>query len=186
MSSKMCRHVEPLDLRLRHPKDRVDIEKRKLFGRMPRGFTDPDYLGGFAPCNGRAAFRARTSYRTLMRGKSDKRVLANGASAVTKTELPPLPAINRGPDTTDAILLVSGFISAASPFTAPDCDASQAGDTWEKAFGYLKEAGYPVYAMAADTQSSGVHGQDGTCPPALTPRVTWTSTGSGSRDSSTR
>lgn len=149
VSSEMCRHVEPLDLRLRHPKDRVDIEKRKLFGRMPRGFTDPDYLGGFAVQRA-CGVPGPESYLTLMRGKSDKRVSANGASAVTKTELPPLPAINRGRDTTDAILLVSGFISE-TPFMTPDCDASQAGDTWEKAFGYLKEAGYPVFAMAADT-----------------------------------
>ncbi|MEI6624252.1 MAG: alpha/beta hydrolase [Actinomycetes bacterium] len=153
VSGEMCNAVSAFDLANRDPRVRVAFGNKILFGRQMTGFGHAQYVGTYAllqACQGKAP----QSYVNMVAGKK--------AAALNTRALQPRASsspVNTGPGTTDAVVLVSGFLSQ-TPFTTPGaaCTAPNmsTGGTWYAMSNALSSQGFPVYTSPESAYTYGV------------------------------
>lgn len=150
---EMCRSLSAFDLENRNPGSRLAFGNNILSGRELPGFGHAQYIGTYAllqACQGKSP----QSYLNMLAGA--KTVAPNTRTIHTRSGP---PAINTGAGTTDAVVLVSGFLSQ-TPFTTPGagCTATNmsAGGTWYALNDALTSQGFPVYTSPETAYTYGV------------------------------
>ncbi|MEI8083387.1 MAG: hypothetical protein WCI74_16235, partial [Actinomycetes bacterium] len=159
IGGEICHGISPFDIGNRGDQARVAFDQKLLFGRQWPGFRHVEYLGSYAMLQACMGHSAR-SYLNALNG--EKRA-ADNVPPIGSSD--PAPVINTSPGSTDAVVLVSGFISQ-TPFTTPGkvCSAKHmsVGYTWTAMDRALTAAGFPVYSAPANLYT---HKSDGTSIP---------------------